>query len=156
MKKKLHQFSKRSVAMVLALILVVGIAFVVPSRAADTADLGKLVDYFQANSDQLTLNENSRFFLSAEPTGDLLQTVQLAQRQFAADGIPTSTPMNIVWGDTSLLRAGDIYIQLVSSDSNIGAEGYKITVTTYAPSGTVQIPAGTVVTIYAIEEDANA
>lgn len=132
MKKKLHQFSKRSVAMVLALILVVGIAFVVPSRAADTADLGKLVDYFQANSDQLTLNENSRFFLSAEPTGDLLQTVQLAQRQFAADGIPTSTPMNIVWGDTSLLRAGDIYIQLVSSDSNIGAEGYKITVTTYA------------------------
>ena len=32
----------------------------------------------------------------------------------------------------------------------------SITVTTYAPSGTVQIPAGTVVTIYAIEEDANA
>ena len=120
-------------ALLMALVLVVGIAFVVPSQAAaDTGNVGKLVDYFQSNNSTFTLNANSRFFLTAEPTGELLQTIQLAQRQFAADGRPTSNPMDIVWGDTAMLRAGDIYIQLVSSDSNIGAEGYKITVTTYA------------------------
>lgn len=134
MKKKKFNISRRSIALMLALalVLVVGIAFVVPSRAADTGSLGKLVDYFQADSSTLTLNGNSRFFLSTEPTGELLQTIQLAQRQFAADGIPTSTPMDIVWGDTAMLRAGDIYIEIVTDDADIGAEGYKIVANTYA------------------------
>jgi hypothetical protein len=104
----------------------------VPSQAADTANLGKIVDYFQANSNTLTLNANSRFFLESEPTGELLQTLQLAQRQFAADGIPTTKPMDIVWGDTRMLRSGDIYITMVENDSEIGTEGYKIVAQNYA------------------------
>ena len=137
MKKKILNFPKRSIAVVLALVLLVGIVFMVPSQAAaDTSNVGKLVDYFQANSSTFTLNANSRFFLAEEPTGDLLKTVQLAQRQFAADGIPSSTPMDIVWGDTAMLRAGDILIQIVDSDvdddKDIGAEGYKLVVTNFA------------------------
>lgn len=133
MKKKIMRFPKRSIAVALALVLLVGIVFMVPSQAAaDTANVGKLVDYFQANSSTFTLNANSRIFLDAEPTGDLLQTVQLAQRQFAADSIPTATPMDIVWGDTAMLRSGDIFVQLVTGDNDIGAEGYKLVVTNYA------------------------
>lgn len=132
MKQNQTHISLRSIALLMALVLVVGIAFVVPSQAADTANLGKIVDYFQANSNTLTLNANSRFFLESEPTGELLQTLQLAQRQFAADGIPTTKPMDIVWGDTRMLRSGDIYITMVENDSEIGTEGYKIVAQNYA------------------------
>ena len=135
MKMKMNRISIRSIALLLALVLVIGIAFVVPSQAAaDTGNVGKLVDYFQSNSSTFTLNNNSRFYLcvDAEPTGDLLQIVQLAQRQFAADGIPTTKPMDIVWGDTRMLRSGDIYITMVENDSEIGTEGYKIVAQNYA------------------------
>ena len=116
----------------MALVLVIGIVFVVPSQAAaDTGNVGKLVDYFQSNNSTFTLNANSRFFLASEPTGDLLQTIQLAQRQFAEDGIPTSAPMDIVWGDTAMVRSGDIYIK-IGDETEIGAEGYKIVATSYA------------------------
>ena len=131
MQKKRTNISIRSIALLMALVLVVGIAFVVPSNAASSADLGKLVDYFQPNTSTFTLNANSRFFLASEPTGELLKTIQLAQRQFAADGIPTATPMDIVWGDTKMLRAGDIFIT-IADDKDIGPEGYKIVAETYA------------------------
>ena len=132
MKKKNTSISIRSIALLMALVLVIGIAFVVPSQAAaDTGNVGKLVDYFQSNNSTFTLNANSRFFLASEPTGDLLQTIQLAQRQFAEDGIPTSAPMDIVWGDTAMVRSGDIYIK-IGDETEIGAEGYKIVATSYA------------------------
>ena len=134
MKTKTTRISIRSIALLMALVLVIGIAFVVPTQAAaDTGSLGKLVDHFQSNNSTFTLNNNSRFFLAVEPTGTLLQTVQLAQRQFAADSRPSATPMDIVWhDDTQMLRAGDILVQLVADDPNIGAEGYKIEVGSYA------------------------
>lgn len=126
MKTKPNRISIRSIALLMALVLVIGIAFVVPTQAAaDTGNVGKLVDFFQSNNYTFTLNTNSRFFLATEPTGQLLQTVQLVQRQFAADGRPSSTPMDIVWGDTKMLRSGDIFIQ-IAEDSDIGADGYKI------------------------------
>ena len=129
MKQKKTSISIRSIALLMALVLVIGICFVVPSQAAaDTGNVGKLVDYFQANSSTLTLNANSRFFLEVEPTGELLQTVQLAQRQFAEDGTPSATPMPIVWGDPAMVRSGDIFIQ-ITNDGDIGAEGYKIIAT---------------------------
>ena len=132
MKKKKTSISIRSISLLMALVLVIGIVFVLPTEAAaDTGNVGKLVDYFQSNNSTFTLNANSRFFLASEPTGELLQTVQLAQRQFAEDGIPTSSPMDIVWGDTAMLRAGDIFVQ-IADDASIGAEGYKIVATTYA------------------------
>ena len=133
MKKNKTNISIRSIALLMALVLVVGLAFVVPSKAAaDTSNVGKLVDYFQPNNSTFTLNSNSRFFLERNPSGELLQTIQLAQRQFAADKIPTDKPMDIVWGDTKMLRAGDIFIQINPSEVNIGAEGYKIIAESYA------------------------
>jgi hypothetical protein len=132
MEKKKTFISHRVLALFLVLVLMAGFLFVVPTRAADTGALGKLVDYFQANTHSFTLDGLSRIFLTVEPTGELLQTVQLAQRQFAADGIPTSTPMDIVWSAQEMPRAGDILVQLVSGDNDIGPEGYKITVTSYA------------------------
>ena len=116
MKQNQTHISLRSIALLMALVLVVGIAFVVPSQAADTANLGKIVDYFQANSNTLTLNANSRFFLESEPTGELLQTLQLAQRQFAADGIPTTKPMDIVWGPETGAKASDLMLILKQGD----------------------------------------
>ena len=121
MKTKTTRISIRSIALLMALVLVIGIAFVVPTQAAaDTGSLGKLVDHFQSNNSTFTLNNNSRFFLAVEPTGTLLQTVQLAQRQFAADNRPSATPMDIVWGDTKMLRAGDIFVVGCSSSEVAG------------------------------------
>lgn len=132
MKKKAFRISRRSIAMTLALALIVGILFMIPTMAADTSPLGQLTDYFSANASTFTLNANSRFFLAQDPTDEVTKVVQLAQSQFAADGIPTGNVLDIVWGDTKMVRAGDILIKMVSSDANIGAEGYKLEITSYA------------------------
>lgn len=122
---------RKGIALTLALVLAVSTFFMLPTKAADTSALGALIDSFAANNSTFTLSESSRFFLTVEPTGELLQTVQLVQRQFAADSLPTATPLNIVWGDESMVRNGDILI-LLDTDSGIGAEGYQLNVTKYA------------------------
>lgn len=139
MKTTRFQFPIKSVALILVLALAVsavlgGVFFSVPSRAADTSTLGQIVDHFTADSSvTFELTGNSRFYLLEEPTGDLLQTIQLSQRQFATDGIPSANPMPIVYfTDESMLRPGDILIEMVDDDVNIGAEGYKLTVSSYA------------------------
>lgn len=133
-------------ALVLTLTAVLGgVFFSVPSQAADTSSLGQIVDYFQANDSTFKLDAaTSRFYLLEEPTGELLQTVQLSQRQFAEDGFyievtdpetleVTKEPLPIVWfAEPSMVRSGDILIKMVDDDANIGAEGYKLEVTNYA------------------------
>ncbi len=103
------------------------------SAASNTTPVGEMVDSFTANSQTFTLNADSRFFVvsATEPTGELLQTVQLIQRQFAADSRPSATPMPIAWGPESWITDGDIVIRLDSS-SGIAAEGYRLDVTTFA------------------------
>lgn len=128
--QKKHPFRK-GIALTLALVLAVGTFFMLPTKAADTSALGALVDSFAANNSTFTLSEKSRLFLTAEPTGELLQTVQLVQRQFAADSLPSASPLDIVWGDRSMVRNGDILI-LLDPSSGIGAEGYQLNVTKYA------------------------
>ena len=120
-------------ALSLALVLLASTLLLIPAEAADTSSMGQLVDSFTSNSSTFTLSSSSRFFIVAtsEPSGDLLQTVQLVQRQFAADGFPSKTVMPIVWGDEAMALAGDIVINL-SSTSGIAAEGYTLNVTTKA------------------------
>ena len=138
MKTKKFHFPIKNVALILALTLAIGavlggVFFSVPSRAADTSNLGQIVDHFTANSSvTFKLTDKSRFYLLTEPTGDLLQTIQLSQRQFATDGIPSANPMPIVYfTNESMLRPGDILIKLVDNDSDIGTEGYKLNVSAY-------------------------
>lgn len=131
MKHK-HSILRRCLALVLVLALGAGIFLMIPSKAADTSDLGKLIDSFTPNDYTFTLSASSRIFVENKPADELLQTIQLSQRQFAADGIPTSTPMDIVWGDISRIQAGDILINLVASDADLGTEGYKLEVKSYA------------------------
>ena len=121
------------IALSLALVLLASTLLLIPAEAADTSSMGALVDSFTANNYTFTLGTTSRFFIvaSSAPSGDLLQTVQLSQRQFAADGFPTTTVMPIVWGDEAMALAGDIVIKL-SSTSGIAAEGYTLNVTTKA------------------------
>lgn len=120
--------------MILLLFFALSILPAVPAQAAaSSAELGALADSFTANSQSFTLSTASRFFVVAdsEPSGDLLQTVQLVQRQFAADSRPSSTPMVIAWGPESWIADGDIVIRLDNA-CGIASEGYKLEVTTTA------------------------
>ena len=119
------------------LLLIAMIASLVPAVEAasvgKTDELGKLVDSYASNSDIFTLNTNSRLFVvsDTEPTGSLLQTVQLLQRQFAADSRPYAEPMPLIWGPESWANPGDIVICLDTS-AGIGEDGYCLEVTEIA------------------------
>ena len=130
----------RLAALALALILVVSAVAFTPSRAADTSSLGQLVDSFTANSSSFTLSGSSRLYIvaTAAPAANLVEAVQVAQQQFAAESLPSATVMPIVWGDTSKSATGDILIQL---DANCGlaADGYKLVV-----DGTASVTASNV------------
>lgn len=122
--------TKRIVAFFILIALVVScIMPTIPTKAAAQSSLGELADAYVANSSSFTLSTSSRFFVVAnsEPAGELLQTVQLVQQQFAADGRPSSTTLEIVWGPENWAREGDIVVKLDSS-SGIAAEGYSIDV----------------------------
>lgn len=127
MKKRFRRFF----AAVLAFAIVVTIAANV--SAVDTGSLGKLLDSYQAQNGTFTLGSSSRFYIvsETEPTGSLLQTVQLVQRQFAADSRPSEKVLPIVWGPADWAKAGDIVVHL-NTNSGIGGEGYKLDVSTTA------------------------
>ncbi len=125
---------KRIISALLMLTILLGIVPVFPVTAAsDTAAVGQTLDRFEANSYTYSLSENSRLFVltDSEPTGQLLQTAQLIQRQFAADGRPSANTMPLVWGPTQWIGEGDIVICL-DNESGIAAEGYRLEVTSVA------------------------
>lgn len=118
-------------AVVLAVLIMVNL--MVPVFAVDTSSLGSLLDSYQTQNGTFTLNDSSRFYIvsDTEPAGSLLQTVQLVQRQFAADSRPSKKVLPIVWGPADWAKAGDIVVHL-NTGSGIGAEGYKLDVSTTA------------------------
>ncbi len=116
---------KRILTLLLAVCMVAGFALPASAATGEVASIGSLMDsYAAANGSTYTLSASSRLFVvgSAAPVGELLQTAQLVQRQFAADG----HTMQIVWGDESWAKAGDIVLKLTSG---IAAEGYQMNVT---------------------------
>lgn len=103
--------------------------YAVDTLAADSVSTyGALLDSYTAGTGTFELTENSRMFVvsDTEPTGDLLQTVQLVNRQFAAKGYPSQTPLAILWGKEEQAKAGDI---IIKADSQIASEGYGLNVT---------------------------
>ncbi|MBQ8621895.1 MAG: family 20 glycosylhydrolase [Oscillospiraceae bacterium] len=122
--------SKILIALLLVVVLTVtAFSPIFASAASDTSSVGKLVDSFESNNSTFTLSASSRLFVASEsaPTGDLLQTVQLVQRQFAADGYN----LDIVWGPDAWAVAGDILV-ILNPDCGLAAEGYKLDVTSTA------------------------
>ena len=146
MEQKKTNPLRKGIALALALALIAGTFFMLPTKAADTSALGQLIDGFTAAGAGVVfnLNASSRFFLTVEPTGELLQTVQLVQRQLATDGIPSTKPLDIVWGNASMVRDGDILIKLVDKGAAPAGvtsdEGYHLSV-----------GAHTVVTAYGVD-----
>lgn len=130
LKKKFN----RTMAVLLLLTMVISLMPAMQiSAAADTSPVGEIIDAYVTNGKTFTLGEESRIFVitETEPTGALLQTIQLIQRQFAADKRPTDAPLPIVWGPAEWAMDGDIVI-LLDQGSDIAAEGYRLDVTTVA------------------------
>lgn len=93
-----------------------------------TSSMGVLYDSFTPNTSDFAITDNSKIFVvtgseSSEPAAKVLQTAQLVQRQFAADGYD----MQVVWGLEKYAEKGDIIVY-TGSNSN-GNEGYTLTVT---------------------------
>lgn len=117
----------RSTAFLLVAAMVAGLAMLIPAQAADTSDLLALVDTYAPGSEVFSLSTESQFFVvsAAKPQGDLLQTVQLAQRQFAAAGKPTGVVLPIVWGPEEWAKDGDIVIKMTTG---LADEAYQLAV----------------------------
>lgn len=127
MKKRL----KNIFAIVLALFITANV--VSPVFAADSSNLGRLAYSYQTQSGNFTLNDSSRFYIvsDTEPAGSLLETVQLVQRQFAADKRPSAEVLPIVWGSADWAKNGDIVVNLDTS-AGIGADSYQLDVASTA------------------------
>lgn len=125
----MKKITRRLLAFLITVVMAVNCAIGVMATETDVSQLGKLADTYATQSGSYTLNATSRFFIvsDTEPTGDLLQTVQLVQRQFAADGLPTSQALMSVWGPVDRAKTGDIIVNLDTS-SGIAAEGYSLNV----------------------------
>lgn len=112
----------------LLIISVVIISLITPATAsAASSYLGKLLDSYSSIDGEFTLSTSSRFYIvsETEPAGELIETVQLAQREFAAAGKPTTSTLEIAWGPEEYVKTGDIVIKV---DSLLGAEAYQMIV----------------------------
>lgn len=129
MKKNLN----RLIAIALILMMCIQLIPVTQADAVSVASVGSLLDSFTSNSSTYTLKPTSRIYVASgsEPTGDLLQTVQLIQRQLAAAGYPNSATLPIVWGPATWAKDGDLVLCL-DVNSGIGAEAYQLNVSTVA------------------------
>lgn len=98
-------------------------------NAAQSNEGAILIDSYTPNNDTFKLTNESRIYVvsETEPAGTLLQTAQLLQRQFAADGRPSADPIELVWGHESCVNVGDVVI-LLDTESTIGADGYRLEV----------------------------
>ena len=72
--------------------------------------MGLLPVHAHAATDAFTLTDESRIFVVSqmEPGAVLLQTAQLLQRQFAADG----RSMRLVWGEERWVKDGDMKLSV--------------------------------------------
>lgn len=129
----MKKIMKKIIALALVLVILSGLVVPVSAAGVSTEEAGRLLDSFTANGDTFTLSADSRIFVVSDsaPRGDLLETVQLVQRQFAAAGRPGIAVMPIVWGPESYAWEGDIIAKLDSS-TDIDADGYELDITTKA------------------------
>ena len=123
---------KRLIAFCLTVVMVAGSAITTNAAGESQANLGALADSYAAGSGTFTLTEDSRIFVAAEaaPSGDLLQTAQLINRQFSEEFPSATEALDLVWGNAVSAKAGDVVLNLsTAARDNIAAEGYKLEVT---------------------------
>ena len=95
-----------------------------------TSSMGVLYDSFTANTSDFAITDDSKIFIvtaseDTAPEQDIIDTAQLVQQQFAADGYD----MQVVWGLEKYATKGDIIVYTGSAYSSNGDEGYTLTVT---------------------------
>ncbi len=128
-KEIMSTILKKTTALGLILVLLVTVFPAIPvSAAEDVSSVGALWESFTPGTGTFTVTESSRLFVASitEPTGDLLQTAQLLQRQLRAQF--KGCFEKLVWGKESMAKTGDIVLVLDES-ANIGADGYALDVT---------------------------
>ncbi|MBE6614732.1 MAG: hypothetical protein E7631_05425 [Ruminococcaceae bacterium] len=108
-------------------VLLSSLALGVAADSDEVSTLGKLLDSYETQSGTFTFSKESRIFVvgDAEPEGNLLQTAQLIQRQFAAD-LGLTEAQKLIWGPENYAKAGDIVLKI---DSTAGTDGYILNVT---------------------------
>ena len=99
-------------------------------EGVDTSALGTLYDSFTADKNSnFALTENSKFYIVSEneikPANSVIETVQLAQSQYAVDDLPTGNALEVVWGKEQYAQAGDI---LIYTSSSYADEEFRIVV----------------------------
>lgn len=129
----MHLKHIKPILLVLVFAMLLRMLHIQSSAVTDLSGAGDLLDDYRINQEIFRLAEESRLFVisDVEPTGDLLQTVQLLQQQFAAASYPSEKPMQLVWGPEDWIEVGDIAIKL-DSNSGIIEEGYRLEVTQFA------------------------
>jgi len=102
-------------------------------EGVNTSELGVLYDSFTADSStDFVLTADSKIFIvtaseSAKPSDETIETAQLVQSQLRADNMPSSDPLDIVWGLEKYVMPGDIVIY--ADASGLDAEEFKLVVT---------------------------
>lgn len=127
----MKKISKKMIAIFTAVTLLVGgVGQNFVAKAADVSNVGALLDEFTAGSGTFTLATSSRIFVvsESEPTGDLLQTAQLIQREFQSEFETVNSNLGFVWGEESWAWTGDVVLKLDTASDDIGAEGYELNV----------------------------
>ena len=120
---------KRITAALLLLAMLIPLAPLrVDAQMSENASLKLLTDSYKSESGTFTLTDTARLFVAsdAEPTGDLLQTAELINSEFAAAGLPSARPLPLVWGDSQWALPGDIVLELTDG---LAADGYRLAIT---------------------------
>ncbi len=105
-------------------------------EGVSTSALGVLYDSFTADaSKDFVLTADSKIFIvtaseDAKPSAETIETAQLVQSQFRADKMPSSEPLEIVWGLEKYAMPGDIMIY--ANAEGFDAEEFKLVVTDVA------------------------
>ena len=122
-----------------AFLLLSLVISVLPVAYAADSSVTKFVDSYSAGNGTFTLSQDAKIYVvsDAEPTGMLLSTLKLATSLMAADGVPSSTALNITFGSEDNIREGDI---VVREDAALYGEAYRLNVT--AKNITVYYTAG--------------
>ena len=129
----MKKIMRRLIAIIMLVVMTFNCDMGVIAAESDVTNLGKLADSYEKQDGSFSLVATSRFFVvsNSEPTGELLQTVQLVQQQFAADDKPSGVMLDIVWGPITRAKTGDIIVNLDTS-SGLAAEAYSLDVSNKA------------------------
>lgn len=120
---------RRIIALILSVSLVMSVTLTSGADSNKEAEFFAVADSYTEKSGNFTFSSSSRIFVvsASEPTGELLQTATLIQKQFQQTEAFRDNLINLVWGPESYIRSGDIALRLDASAS-VGDDGYILDV----------------------------